>query len=113
MKTQSPAGFGIVVLGLASIQLSGCGRDTQSLSQSLVQTRSWTKTQADCYASRLAEMLDGKSYDRVVALMERGADFKEALNMARRSTGKSYSSAVNNDAELAACMDDEHASGKP
>lgn len=85
---------------------SACSVDTKSISQSLIIEKNWQKSQAECYASRLGELMDSTTFNRVSDLMAKGAEFKDAVNMARRSTGKSYSSKITNDKMLQNCVSD-------
>jgi hypothetical protein len=89
----------------SAVGVMGCSSaDTETVSLALAKEKGWTKVQADCYAERLTGILDSKSYDRVAGLLSKGAYYKDALNKARRMTGKSYSNKIKNDAQLLACI---------
>lgn len=88
----------------APLFLGGCSVDTGKMSASLAAKNGWTKPQSDCYADKLADIMDGEAYNYLASLLEKGADFKEATNMVRRRTGKSYAGAIKKDVALQSCI---------
>ena len=94
----------IFSLSLVALSLAGCSVDTESVSQALASEKGWEKTQSDCYAERLAGIMDRKSYNRIADLLSKGATLTDAISSARRTTGKSYTTSIKNDSELQACI---------
>ena len=71
--------------------LAGCGEspDVEKMKAGLARS-GMPPAQADCYAEKMAETVDGEPYNYVAKLMGEGLAEKEARNKARRKFGSEF-----------------------
>lgn len=71
--------------------LAGCGDspDVDMMKAGLARS-GMTAAQADCYAEKMADTVDGGAYNYMAKLMKEGIDEKQARNKARRKFGAEF-----------------------
>lgn len=79
----------ISAIAVATVCLTGCGPDVESMQQGLVKS-GLPVNQASCYAEKAAEDTPKDAYEYVANFLNAGVSEKDAINKARRKYGADF-----------------------